>query len=126
LSSLSNKTILHNEKTFQNNWFYYSYPYYSGSSIFIFVSTPLEGQQGAKAEALTDKIQASIKQLGILPPPFLLALESPLSLGQKSNLVQVEWGDKKVLYNTQTIEGIAYENGKNLPTLKNRCYKKKE
>jgi hypothetical protein len=76
LSSLSNKTILHNEKTFQNNWFYYSYPYYSGSSILYFVSTPLpEGQQGAKAEALTDKIkQPSIKQLGILPP-FLLALE---------------------------------------------------
>jgi hypothetical protein len=62
LSSLSNKTILHNEKTFQNNWFY-SYPYYSGSSILYFVSTPL-GQQGAKAEALTDKIQAAIKQLG--------------------------------------------------------------
>jgi hypothetical protein len=40
-------------KTFQNNWFYYSYPYYSGSSILYFVSTPLpEGQQGAKAEAL--------------------------------------------------------------------------
>jgi hypothetical protein len=76
LSSLSNKTILHNEKTFQNNWFYYSYPYYSGSSIFIFVSTPLpEGQQGAKAEALTDKIQAAINQTAWVLPPFLLALE---------------------------------------------------
>jgi hypothetical protein len=85
------------------------------------VSTPLpEGQQGAKAEALTDKIkQPSIKQLGILPP-FLLALEeSPLS-HKKRNLVQVEWDDKKVLYNTQTIEGIAYENDKKLPTLKKK------
>jgi hypothetical protein len=33
---------------------------------------------------------------------------------KKRNLVQVEWDDKKVLYNTQTIEGIAYENGKKL------------
>jgi flagellar biogenesis protein FliO len=58
LSSLSNKTILHNEKLFK----------IIGSIILIliivvvflyFVSTPLpEGQQGAKAEALTDKIQA--------------------------------------------------------------------
>jgi flagellar biogenesis protein FliO len=70
LSSLSNKTILHNEKLFK----------IIGSIILIliivvflyFVSTPLpEGQQGAKAEALTDKFkQPSIRQLGI-PPPFL-------------------------------------------------------
>jgi hypothetical protein len=63
LSSLSNKTILHNEKLFK----------IIGSIILIliiavvvflyFVSTPLpEGQQGAKAEALTDKIQAAINQ----------------------------------------------------------------
>jgi short subunit fatty acids transporter len=67
LSSLSNKTILHNEKIFK----------IIGSIILIliiavvvflyFMSTPLpEGQQGAKAEELTDKIQQpSIKQLGI-------------------------------------------------------------
>jgi hypothetical protein len=61
LVASSNKTILHNEKTFQNNWFYYSYPYYSGSSIFIFCEYST-GQQGAKAEALTDKIQAAINQ----------------------------------------------------------------
>jgi hypothetical protein len=71
LSSLSNKTILHNEKLFK----------IIGSVILIliiavvflyFVSTPLpEGQQGAKAEALTDKIQQPSIQLGILPPPFL-------------------------------------------------------
>jgi hypothetical protein len=58
LSSLSNKTILHNEKIFK----------IIGSIILIliiavvvflyFMSTPLpEGQQGAKAEELTDKIQ---------------------------------------------------------------------
>jgi hypothetical protein len=34
--------------------------------------------------------------------------------------------DKKVLYNTQTVEGIAYENDKKLTDSENRCYKKKE
>jgi hypothetical protein len=33
-------------------------------------------------------------------------------------------GDKKVLYNTQTVEGIAYENDKKLTDSENRCYKK--
>jgi hypothetical protein len=81
------------------------------------VSTPLpEGQQGAKAEALTDKIQAAINQTAWdSTAAFLLALEEiTIISGTKRNLVQVEWDDKKVLYNTQTIEGIAYENGKKL------------
>jgi hypothetical protein len=85
--------------------------------VFLyFVSTPLpEGQQGAKAEALTDKFkQPSIKQLGILPPPFLLALEkSPLSLGQKTQLSSSSGAIRKYFI-MQTIEGIAYENGKKL------------
>jgi hypothetical protein len=42
----------------------------------------------------------------------LCAFSTATSLGQKRNLVQVEWGDKKVLYNT-LVEGIAYENDKN-------------
>jgi hypothetical protein len=82
--------------------------------VFLFCEYPLPGQQGAKAEELTDKFkQPSIKQFGILP--FVLALEeiTIISGTKKRNLVQVEWDDKKVLYNTQTIEGIAYENGKN-------------
>jgi hypothetical protein len=51
LSSLSNKTILHNEKTFQNNWFCYSYPYYSGSSFLYFVSTPLPKDNKEKSRS---------------------------------------------------------------------------
>jgi hypothetical protein len=49
------------------------------------VSPLPEGQQGAKAEALTDKIQAAINQTAWdSTAAFLLALEkSPLSLGQK-------------------------------------------
>jgi hypothetical protein len=127
LSSLSNKTILHNEKTFQNNWFYYSYPYYSGSSIFIFCEySTTEGQQGAKAEALTDKIQAAINQTAwdsTAAVSFSFRGNHHYLWDKKRNLVQVEWGDKKVLYNTQTIEGIA-ENGKKLTDSENRCYKK--
>jgi hypothetical protein len=75
LSSLSNKTILHNEKLFK----------IIGSIILIliiavvvlyFVSTPLpEGQQGAKAEALTDKIQAAINQTAWDSTAVSLALE---------------------------------------------------
>jgi hypothetical protein len=112
LSSLSNKTILHNEKTFQNNWFYYSYPYYSGSSFFIFCSTPLpEGQQEQKPKH-TDKIQAAINQTAWDSTAAVSFSFRGITIisGTKRNLVQVEWDDKKVLYNTQTIEGIAYEN----------------
>jgi hypothetical protein len=75
LSSLSNKTILHNEKLFK----------IIGSVILIliiavvflyFVSTPLpEGQQGAKAEALTDKIQAAINPAWDSTAAVSLALE---------------------------------------------------
>jgi hypothetical protein len=64
------------------------------------MSTPLpEGQQGAKAEELTDKIQVpSIKQLGILPQPFVLALEEiTIISGTKKRNFQVEWDDKSFI-----------------------------
>jgi hypothetical protein len=70
------------------------------------VSTPLPEGQQEQAEHLQTKFkQPSIKQLGILPPPFLLALGNHHYLWDKSSFT--EWGDKKVLYDTQTIEGIA-------------------
>jgi hypothetical protein len=78
-------------KNFQNNWFCYSYPYYSGSSIYM--STPLpEGQQGAKAEALTDKIkQPSIKDsLGFYSFRFSFRGNHHYLWDKKRNLVQVE------------------------------------
>jgi hypothetical protein len=61
LSSLSNKTILHNEKIFKIIAIILIL--IIAVVVFLyFVSTPLpEGQQGAKAEALTD-IQAAINQ----------------------------------------------------------------
>jgi uncharacterized protein YpmB len=87
--------------------------------VFLyFVSTPLpEGQQGAKAEALTDKIQAAINQTAwdsTAAVSFSFRGNHHYLWDKKRNLVQVEWGDKKVLYNTQTIDGIAYENDKKL------------
>jgi hypothetical protein len=77
------------------------------------LSTPLpEGQQGAKA--LTDKIQAAINQTAWDSTAAVsFALEEITIISGTKKLVQVEWDDK-VLYNTQTIEGIAYENGKKL------------
>jgi hypothetical protein len=82
---------------------------YSGSSIFIFCeySTTKDNKEQKPKHLQTKFKQPSIKQLGILPPPFLLALEITIISGtKKRNLVQVEWGDKKLLYNTQTVEGI--------------------
>jgi hypothetical protein len=109
------QTILHNEKTFQNNWFYYSYPYYSGSSIFIFCEYSTTGR--------TTKARSTYRQNSSSHQSNSLGSTAAVSfsfrgnhhyLWDKRNLVQVEWDDKKVLYNTQTIEGIAYENGKKL------------
>jgi hypothetical protein len=99
LSSLSNKTILHNEKIFK----------IIGSIILIliiavvvflyFVSTPLpEGQQGAKAEELTDKIQAAINQTAWdLTVCFSFRGNHHYLWDKKRNLVQVEWDDKSFI-----------------------------
>jgi hypothetical protein len=59
------------------------------------MSTPLpEGQQGAKAEALTDKI--AINQTAWDSTAVSLALEEiTIISGTKRNLVQVEWGIRK-------------------------------
>jgi hypothetical protein len=78
------------------------------------VSTPLPEGQGAKAEALTDKIQAAINQTAwdsTAAVSFSFRGNHHYLWDKKRNLVQVGC-DKKVLYNTQTIEGIAYENDK--------------
>jgi hypothetical protein len=89
------------------------------------VSTPLpEGQQGAKPSTYRQRVAAINQTAWDSTAAVSFSFkEITIISGTKRNLVQVEWA-MKVLYNTQTIEGIAYENGKNLPTLKNRCYKK--
>jgi hypothetical protein len=78
--------------------------------VFLyFVSTPLpEGQQGAKAEHR--QIQAIINQTAwdSTAVSFSFRGNHHYLWDKKRNLVQVEWDDKKVLYNTQTIEGIKW------------------
>jgi hypothetical protein len=87
--------------------------------VFLYFVYSTTGRT-TRAEALTDKIQAAINQTAwdSTAVSFSFRGNHHYLWDKKRNLVQVEWGDKKVLYNTQTVEGIAYENDKNLPTLK--------
>jgi hypothetical protein len=63
--------------------------------VFLYLSKPLQGQQGAKAEALTDKIQAAINQTAWELPFVSFSREITIISGTKRNLVQVEWDDKE-------------------------------
>jgi hypothetical protein len=87
-------------------------------AFLYFTSKPLpEGQQGIKAEALTDKIQTAINQKAwdsTTAVSFSFRGDHHYLWDKKRNLVQVKWDDKKVLYNNQTLEGIAYKNNKKL------------
>jgi uncharacterized protein YpmB len=86
-------------------------------SIVVFLyfkSTPLPtGEKGIKAEALTNKIQAAINQKAwdtTAAVSFSFRGNHHYLWDKKRNLVQVEWNDTKVLYQTQTVEGVAYKN----------------
>jgi uncharacterized protein YpmB len=88
-------------------------------AILLYIkSDPLpEGEQGTKAEALTDKIQVAINQKAwdtTAAVSFVFRGSHRYLWDKKRNLVQVEWDTSKVLYHTQTKEGVAYENGKKL------------
>jgi hypothetical protein len=82
--------------------------------FLYFASKPLPvGQKGIKAEELTDKIQAAINQKAwdtTAAVSFTFRGNHHYLWDKKRNLVQVQWDDNKVLYHTQTLEGIAYEN----------------
>ncbi|MEZ7499040.1 hypothetical protein QO200_09825 [Flavobacterium sp. Arc3] len=86
--------------------------------VLYFSSEPLPaGQQGIKAEALTDKIQEAINQKAwdsTVAVSFSFRGDHHYLWDKKHNLVQVQWDDKKVLYNNQTLEGVAYKNNKKL------------
>jgi hypothetical protein len=74
------------------------------------VSTPLpEGQQGAKAEHLQTKFKQPIKQQDSTAAVSFSFRGNHHYLWDKTQLSSSRVDDKKVLYNTQTIEGIAYE-----------------
>lgn len=87
-----------------------------GSLYFASKPLPL-GQEGIKAEELTDKIQAAINQKAwdtTAAVSFSFRGNHHYLWDKKHNLVQVKWDDTKVLYNTQTVEGVAYKNDKKL------------
>lgn len=71
--------------------------------FLYFASEPLPvGQQGIKAEELTDKIQAAIKKLGTRPLPFLLPLEGNIIIFGIKNAVSYKLNGKtKKCYTTR-------------------------
>lgn len=83
-------------------------------AVFLyFTSKPLpKGNVGSKAEVLTDKIQEAINQKAwdsTAAVSFTFMGSHHYLWDKKNNLVQVKWGDKKVVYNNKTMEGIAYD-----------------
>ncbi|MGA9636864.1 hypothetical protein [Flavobacterium sp.] len=90
----------------------------STAAFLYYISKPIpEGQQGPKAEELTDKIQAAINQKAwdsTAAVAFTFVGNHHYLWDKKRNLVQVKWDDKTVLYNTKTQEGVAYENDQKL------------
>lgn len=83
------------------------------AGFLYFISKPLpHGQQGPKAEELTDKIQTAINQKAwdsTVAVAFTFVGNHQYLWDKKRNLVQVNWDDNKVLYNTKTLVGVAYE-----------------
>jgi hypothetical protein len=88
------------------------------AGFLYYISQPLpQGQSGPKAEELTDKIQKAINQKAwdsTTAIAFTFAGKHHYLWDKKRNLVQAKWDDKKVLYNTQTLAGVAYKNDQKL------------
>lgn len=84
---------------------------------FIMNEALPEGKKGSEAEELTKKIQKAINQeawdsTAALSWTFM-NLHSYI-WDKERNLVQVTWNDNKVLYNTKTLQGIAFEDDEQL------------
>lgn len=83
------------------------------------ISEPLpEGKSGPEAEALAKKMQAATHQLAWDTTAIIswnFAERHDLLWDRHRKLVQVNWSENKVILNTQNhLEGIAWENGKQL------------
>lgn len=78
-----------------------------------FASKPLpDGERGSKAETLTNKIQLEINQKAwetTAAITFTFRGEHHYLWDKTNNNVQVKWDSKTVLYNNQTLKGIAYD-----------------
>lgn len=79
-----------------------------------FASKPIpHGERGSKAEALTNKIQLEINQKAwetTAAISFTFRGEHHYLWDKANNNVQVKWDGKTVIYNNQTLKGIAYDN----------------
>jgi apolipoprotein N-acyltransferase len=77
--------------------------------FFIFCEYSTTGRTTrSKSRSTYRQIQAAINQTAWDSTAVSFSFRNHHYLwDKKRNLVQVEWDDKKVLYNTQTIEGIA-------------------
>lgn len=88
------------------------------AAFLYYTSKPLpQGEKGIKAEALTDKIQDAINQKAwdsTAAVAFTFRGNHHYLWDKKRNLIQVQWSNKKVIYNNQTLEGVAFENEKKL------------
>lgn len=76
-----------------------------------------EGKPGPEAEALAEKMQQAIDIEAWDSTRYVtwVFMDMHTFLWDKQrNLVEVTWGDKKVLLNTQTVDGKAYEAGSEL------------
>jgi hypothetical protein len=84
-------------------------------ALFLYFSSkPLPlGQKGPEAELLTNKIQTAINQKAwdsTAAVAFTFMGNHHYLWDKKHNLVQVQWDNKTVIYNNQTLEGVAYQD----------------
>ncbi|MCG9794083.1 hypothetical protein [Flavobacterium algicola] len=88
------------------------------AGYLYFISEPLpKGQTGIQAEAFTDKIQTAINQKAwnsTAAVGFSFVGSHHYLWDKKRNLVQVQWSNNKVLYNTTTLKGLAFEDDQKL------------
>lgn len=86
---------------------------------YIALNKPLpEGKMGAEADALAEKMLAAVNkdawdQTNIIQWSFVGMHH--FVWDRQRNLVQVEWGDTRVLLNPDNLTGKIYEGGEELP-----------
>ena len=86
--------------------------------IYLMYNQPLpKGETGAKATALAQKMQQAINQTAWDSTRYVewtFIGSHHFVWDKERHLVQVKWGDYRVLLNPNKIEGIAYENGQKI------------
>lgn len=82
--------------------------------VGYFMHEPLpEGKVGLEAERLTDKVEKAINKSAwdsTVAVSWTFAGTHSYVWDKKRDLVQLIWKDNKVIFNTRTLKGVAYEN----------------